>query len=59
LNSSLTSGWSNGSAMNPGKDFAATLTVTPTLAGTTTMNGPVTEDAELNGSLTLSFAFGL
>jgi hypothetical protein len=59
LNAGSTMGWSTGTALSPGKDFAATMTVSPTLAGTTTMNGPVTEDTDLNGSLTLNFAFGL
>jgi hypothetical protein len=42
-----------------GSVFGADLKVTPILAGTTTMNGAVTEDTDLDGSLTLNFAFGL
>jgi hypothetical protein len=39
--------------------FVMDMEVTPTLAGTTAMNGPITETVPLNGSLTLSYAFGL
>jgi hypothetical protein len=39
--------------------FVMDMEVTPTLAGTADMNGPVTENVPLNGSLTLSYAFGL
>jgi hypothetical protein len=54
-----TMGWSTASALKAGQDFGVTLAVTPRLAGTTTMNGPITSDTDLNGSLTLNFAFGL
>lgn len=52
-------GWASGNTQLAGKVFSADLKVTPTLAGTTTMNGPVTDTVDLDGSLTLNFAFGL
>ena len=42
-----------------GKVFSADFKVTPTLAGTTAMNGPITEDANIDGSVTMNFAFGI
>ncbi len=42
-----------------GKIFAADLKVTPVLASSLTMNGPVTEDTNIDGSMTLNFAFGI
>lgn len=39
--------------------FIADVEVTPTLAGTTTMKGTITEDIQLDGALTFNFAFGL
>jgi hypothetical protein len=54
-------GWtaSGTNTQKAGSVFGANLSVTPTLAGTTTMNGTVTDDTSLDGSLTLNFAFGL
>jgi hypothetical protein len=52
-------GWSSGTALKAGKDFGVAMKVSPYLAGTTTMNGPITSDTNLHGSLTLNFAFGL
>ncbi|MBR8655920.1 DUF1120 domain-containing protein [Achromobacter sp. Marseille-Q0513] len=53
-------GWAAGSnTQKAGKVFTATLAVTPTLAGSTTMGGPITDEVSLDGSLTLNFAFGL
>ncbi|UXD24530.1 Beta-fimbriae probable major subunit [Yersinia enterocolitica] len=42
-----------------GKVFSADFKVTPTLAGTTAMNGPITEDATIDGSVTMNFSFGI
>ncbi|WP_145599286.1 DUF1120 domain-containing protein [Yersinia alsatica] len=42
-----------------GKVFTADMVVSPTLAGTTTMGGPVTENANIDGSITMQFAFGI
>ncbi|CNI37477.1 beta-fimbriae major subunit [Yersinia massiliensis] len=42
-----------------GKLFTADMVVSPTLAGTTTMGGPVTENANIDGSITMQFAFGI
>jgi hypothetical protein len=53
-------GWTNTSnTLQEGQIFKADLQVTPTLAGTTTMNGPITDHVDLDGSLTLTFSFGL
>ncbi|CNJ56461.1 DUF1120 domain-containing protein [Yersinia aldovae] len=53
-------GWSNSTAVaTAGKTFNADITVAPVLAGTTTMNGPITEDTNIDGSLTMNFAFGI
>jgi hypothetical protein len=49
----------NDSQLSASRTFVMDMEVTPTLAGTTTMNGPVTENVPLNGSLTISYAFGL
>ncbi|PAJ77767.1 DUF1120 domain-containing protein [Burkholderia ubonensis] len=42
-----------------GRIFQADLTVKPHLGGTTTMNGPLTDSVDLDGSATLVFAFAL
>ncbi|CNI37502.1 beta-fimbriae major subunit [Yersinia massiliensis] len=42
-----------------GRVFSADLTINPTLAGTTTMNGPITEDTNIDGSTTINFAFSI
>jgi hypothetical protein len=53
-------GWTNASnTLQQGQIFRADLIVTPTLAGTTTMGGPITDHVDLDGSLTLTFSFGL
>ncbi|ATX62866.1 DUF1120 domain-containing protein [Yersinia hibernica] len=53
-------GWSSAAnTQSTGKVFSADITISPVLAGTTTMNGPITEDAELDGSMTMNFAFGI
>ena len=59
LGTNRTQGWSSGNALQAGKLFEARLNVLPTLAGTRTMNGPLTEETNMSGSLTLNFAFGL
>ncbi|KVD86897.1 hypothetical protein WS63_19570 [Burkholderia stagnalis] len=53
-------GWAKGTTTQAmGEVFTADLVVTPTLAGSTTMNGPLTDAVDLDGSATLTFAFGL
>ncbi|HEC1652532.1 TPA: DUF1120 domain-containing protein [Yersinia enterocolitica] len=53
-------GWSSAAnTQSTGKVFVADITVSPMLAGTTTMGGPITDDAELDGSMTMNFAFGI
>ncbi len=53
------SGWSAGTLQKSGKVFTADLDVTPNLASSAMMNGPVTEDSDIDGSLTLNFAYGI
>ena len=52
-------GWSSGPALKSGKVFGASLAVTPNIGGTTTMGGAITDEVDLDGSLTLTYAFGL
>jgi len=52
-------GWSVGTAQKAGRAFGLTIAVTPYLGGTTTMNGAITDKVDLDGSLTLNYAFGL
>ncbi|ATM96378.1 beta-fimbriae major subunit [Yersinia frederiksenii] len=60
LTTGLRTGWSSAAnTQSTGKVFTADITVSPTLAGTTTMGGPITEDAEIDGSMTMNFAFGI
>ncbi|WP_145542699.1 DUF1120 domain-containing protein [Yersinia frederiksenii] len=60
LTTGLRTGWSSAaSTQSTGKVFVADITVSPVLAGTTTMGGPITEDAEIDGSMTMNFAFGI
>ena len=60
LNRGQRTGWAAGAnTQNSGKVFVADLLVTPVLAGTNTMNGAITEDAKIDGSLTMNFAFGI
>ncbi|MBC3232067.1 DUF1120 domain-containing protein [Serratia fonticola] len=55
------SGWANstGNQQQSGKVFAAEIVVTPELASLTSMNGAITDDANIDGSMTLNFAFGI
>lgn len=60
----LYDGWRMGWAATPttqksGKVFVADLVVTPTLASSAVMNGAITDDTNIDGSLTLHFAFGI
>ncbi|WP_145490687.1 DUF1120 domain-containing protein [Yersinia rohdei] len=60
LTTGLRTGWSSAAnTQSTGKVFTADITVSPILAGTTTMGGPITEDAEIDGSMTMNFAFGI
>ncbi len=59
IHTGYTMGWSSGTTLQAGQNFAALFQVQPVLAGTTTMNGPITDNANLDGSLTMNFAFGL
>ena len=42
-----------------GKVFVADIAVTPVLASSATMNGPITDNADIDGSVTLTFAYGI
>jgi Protein of unknown function (DUF1120) len=46
-------------SQNIGKIFTADITVSPVLAGTTTMGGPIHDDVNLDGSMTMGFKFGI
>lgn len=53
-------GWAAGTnRQKSGKIFGADFKVVATLASSATMNGPITEDANIDGSMTLNFAFGI
>jgi len=53
-------GWAKaGNVQNSGKLFAAILQVEPYLASAKDMNGPITDNVKLDGSSTLSFAYGI
>ena len=55
------SGWASTSAnaQQSGKVFSADIVVTPVLASSTTMNGAITDLTDIDGSMTLKFAFGI
>ncbi|HFR4113171.1 TPA: DUF1120 domain-containing protein [Yersinia enterocolitica] len=60
LTKDMRTGWSSGAnTQSVGKIFTADITVSPILGGTTVMGGPITEDAEIDGSMTMNFAFGI
>lgn len=53
-------GWATDvNTLASGKVFSADITVNPVLASTAAMNGPITDDASLDGSMTLNFAYGI
>lgn len=54
-------GWASATsiAQQSGKVFAADFVVTPTLASSATMNGAITDDTNIDGSITLNFAYGI
>ncbi len=54
-------GWASASsiAQKSGKIFMADFEVTPTLASSSAMNGPITDDTNIDGSMTLNFAYGI
>ncbi|CBY26686.1 DUF1120 domain-containing protein [Yersinia enterocolitica] len=53
-------GWSeNATTAKAGKVFSADFTVIPTLAGSTTMGGAITENINIDGSTTMNFSFGI
>ncbi|AKF38441.1 DUF1120 domain-containing protein [Yersinia enterocolitica] len=53
-------GWASAdNTQAAGKVFSTDIKVAPILASTTAMNGPITEDTELNGSVTLNFAYAI
>ncbi len=61
LDRGRTMGWSKDdfNELIAAETFRAKFKVTPTLNGTQTMGGPITENIVLDGALTLDFAFGL
>lgn len=59
-NGRMRMGWASGNnSALIGKKFEMDLEVTPVLASQTMMNGAITGDVTLDGSLTLQFAYGL
>ncbi|CRY54168.1 MULTISPECIES: DUF1120 domain-containing protein [Yersinia] len=53
-------GWASAdNTQSAGRVFSADIIVSPMLAPTSIMKGPITEDTELDGSVTLNFAFGI
>jgi hypothetical protein len=53
-------GWAkSNSVQNSGKTFAAAMNVEPVLASSSKMGGPITDNVKLDGSATLSFAYGI
>nr|MDA5512867.1 fimbrial assembly protein [Yersinia intermedia] len=60
LTTGLRTGWSPAAnTQSTGKVFTADITVSPVLVGTITMGEPITEDVEIDGSMTMNFAFGI
>lgn len=60
INKDNVAGWAkSGNVQNSGKLFAVTLQVEPYLASSKDMNGPITDNVKLDGSSTLSFAYGI
>lgn len=57
--SDIIQGWGSPNSLAIGRNFTADLAVNAYLAGTSIMAGPLTESIDLDGSTTLSFAFGL
>lgn len=53
-------GWAKSHGnQNSGKRFVATLEVSPVLASSKMMGGPITDNVKLDGSATLNFSYGL
>ena len=53
-------GWAaDASTQKSGKVFAVDIAVTPVLASSATMKGPITENTNIDGSVTLNFAYGI
>jgi hypothetical protein len=63
VNNTLAHGWAAtsgaGAVQKAGQVFAMDMTVTPTLASSATMGGPITDNVPLVGSLTINYGFGL
>lgn len=54
-------GWASSSAnsLQSGKVFVSNISVTPVLATTATMGGPITDIVNLDGLMTMNFSYGL
>ncbi|AHG18586.1 beta-fimbriae major subunit [Chania multitudinisentens RB-25] len=61
ITTGLRSGWATPTAntQKSGKVFVSDIIVSPVLASSATMNGAITDDTNLDGSMTLSFAYGI
>lgn len=54
------SGWAAGTnRLQNGRVFGANLIIYPTLASSSMMQGSITEDSNIDGAMTLNFAFGI
>lgn len=60
MSAGLKTGWASGAnTQQSGKVFVADIKVTPYLGNSTDMNGPITENTDIDGSVTLTFAYGI
>jgi hypothetical protein len=60
MNAGIKTGWvSAANTQAAGRVFTADITVNPVLGNTTDMKGPITDTADIDGSVTLNFAYGI
>ena len=61
LTNNQRTGWATtvANTQNSGKVFVADIAVTPVLASSAVMNGAITENTDIDGSVTLTFAYGI
>jgi hypothetical protein len=53
-------GWSDTNAIPvAGRVFTADMRIYPVLASTATMNGPITDNSKIDGSMTINFTFAI
>ncbi|WP_145553059.1 DUF1120 domain-containing protein [Yersinia canariae] len=60
FNNNSVHGWASANNVQmTGKVFTADMAVNAFLSSVSMMNGPITEDTEIDGSMTMNFAFGI